>query len=63
MERGNNMQAKEFNDLWVILNNLPDVAKNAIPEKYMAFVKSSMLPDAEPRKTAVISEPCMTWTL
>ena len=48
MERGNNMQAKEFNDLWVILNNLPDVAKNAIPEKYMAFVKSSMLPDAEP---------------
>ena len=41
------MQAKEFNDLWVILNNLPDVAKNAIPEKYMAFVKSSMLPDAE----------------
>jgi len=41
------MQAKEYNDLWEILNNLPDVAKNAIPEKYMAFVKESMLPDAE----------------
>ena len=41
------MQAKEYNDLWVILNNLPDVAKNAIPDKYMAFVKESMLPDAE----------------
>ena len=42
------MKGNEYNDLWVILNNLPDVAKNAIPEKYMAFVKSSMLPDAEP---------------
>ncbi len=41
------MQTKEYNDLWVILNNLPDVAKNAIPEKYMTFVKESMLPDAE----------------
>ena len=41
------MKGNEYNDLWVILNNLPDVAKNAIPEKYMAFVKSSMLPDAE----------------
>ncbi len=41
------MQAKEYNDLWEILNNLPDVAKNAIPEKYMTFVKESMLPDAE----------------
>ena len=41
------MQAKEYNDLWEILNNLPDVAKNAIPEKYMAFVKESMLPGAE----------------
>lgn len=42
------MKGNEYNDLWVILNNLPEVAKNAIPEKYMAFVKSSMLPDAEP---------------
>ena len=42
------MKGNEYNDLWVILNNLPDVANNAIPEKYMAFVKSSMLPDAEP---------------
>ena len=41
------MKGNEYNDLWVILNNLPEVAKNAIPEKYMAFVKSSMLPDAE----------------
>ena len=42
------MKGNEYNDLWVILNNLPDVANNAIPEKYMAFVTSSMLPDAEP---------------
>ena len=41
------MKGNEYNDLWVILNNLPEVAKKAIPEKYMAFVKSSMLPDAE----------------
>ncbi len=39
------MQAKEYNDLWVILNNMPEEAKNAIPDKYMAFVKNSMLPD------------------
>ena len=41
------MQAKEYNDLWVILNNMPEEAKKVIPEKYMAFVKESMLPDAE----------------
>ena len=41
------MQAKEYNDLWVILNNMPEEAKKVIPEKYMTFVKESMLPDAE----------------
>lgn len=41
------MQAKEYNDLWVILNNMPEEAKKVIPEKYMTFVKESMLPDAD----------------
>lgn len=41
------MKGNEYNDLWVILNNLPEEAKNAIPEKFMDHVKSSLIAGAE----------------
>lgn len=41
------MKGNEYNDLWVILNNLPEEAMKAIPGKYMDFVKSAMIKDAE----------------
>ena len=40
------MKGNEYNDLWVILNNLPEEARKAVPDRYMAFVKTSMVPDA-----------------
>jgi len=39
------MKGNEYNDLWVILENLPEDATNAIPEKYRAFVRESMIKD------------------
>ena len=46
-ERGRTVKGNEYNDLWVILNNLPEEAMKAIPDKYMDFVKSAMIKDAE----------------
>ena len=41
------MGRKEFNELWKILNNMQNYDVSLIPERFMEFVRSSMIPDKE----------------
>ena len=41
------MKGNEYNDLWKIISNMPESAVSSIPEKYLAFVKSAMVPDGD----------------
>lgn len=40
------MKGIEYNDLWTILQNLPRRDTARLPQKYIDFVKSCMIPDA-----------------
>ena len=42
-------QSQEYNDLWTIIENMPARDARKLPEKYLNFVKSAMLPGAKPR--------------
>lgn len=38
------MKGKEYNDLWVIFENLSKLELDRIPEKYQEFVRENMVP-------------------
>ncbi len=41
------MRGNEYNDLWLIMNDLKHINKKLLPENYINFVISMMVPDAE----------------
>ena len=49
------MQSQIYNDLWKIITNLPSNEFEMIPERFRAFIKTSRLPNAEPRVRTDIS--------
>ena len=40
------MEAMKFNDLWTILQNMDDSLTELLPERFLDFVKNSMVPGA-----------------
>ncbi len=42
------MKGNEYNDLWVVISNLEASLYDRLPEKFLDYAKSSMVPDAEP---------------
>jgi len=49
------MKGNEYNDLWAVINNAEGSLVERLPERFLEFVKSSMVPGAEPDSGLTIS--------
>ena len=49
------MKGNEYNDLWAVINNAEGSLVERLPERFLEFVKDSMVPGAEPDSGLTIS--------
>ena len=50
------MKGNEYNELWTIIENAEESLVELLPEKFVEFVKSSMVPGAEPDSSLEMPE-------